>query len=67
MDCLDRTNITQTVLSNYIFTRLFFEEQRLFIDIKQFEKESNWIWWENGNALSLFNAGTNSLKSDILM
>jgi len=45
----------------------------LFLNLKEenlpkgIEKTMNYLWWENGHILSLLYAGTNSLKSDILM
>ena len=69
MDCLDRTNIVQSTIANFIVKKILLKERIECNENprKNIEKTINEIWWENGNALSFFNAGTNSLKSDILM
>lgn len=63
MDSLDRTNITQTVIAFHLFRQIL-KESLFGVEVERILKR---LWWENGNALSQFTAGTNSLKSDILM
>ena len=66
MDCLDRTNIVQSVISKDFIIKILKQENNYILH-DQFETALNYLWWKNGHLLSLSYAGTHSLKSDILM
>ncbi|KAI8640786.1 Endonuclease/exonuclease/phosphatase [Parasitella parasitica] len=64
MDCLDRTNLVQNViskkvLSSYIHHR--FKERR--INLERVISRHSHLWAENGDSLSRIYAGTGALKS----
>ncbi|OAC97711.1 hypothetical protein MUCCIDRAFT_116692, partial [Mucor lusitanicus CBS 277.49] len=64
MDCLDRTNLVQNVISkrvliNYVQDR--FKDRRIHLE-RVIAKHSH-LWAENGDSLSKIYAGTGALKS----
>lgn len=64
MDCLDRTNLVQNVISkrvliNYVQDR--FKDRRIHLD-RAIARHSH-LWAENGDSLSKIYAGTGALKS----
>ncbi|CAO0793176.1 unnamed protein product [Mucor circinelloides] len=64
MDCLDRTNLVQNVISkrvliNYVQDR--FKDRRIHLD-RVIARHSH-LWAENGDSLSKIYAGTGALKS----
>lgn len=54
LDCLDRTNLASYLICDYFHTQ---------IEIPKGHLKSLFI--ENGNAISLFNAGSNTLKNEL--
>ncbi|EDO16233.1 hypothetical protein Kpol_505p10 [Vanderwaltozyma polyspora DSM 70294] len=67
LDCLDRTNVAQQVISYYSF-RSFLEAFRLInptenIDDSEFITKLNILWADNGDQISQIYTGTNALKS----
>lgn len=61
LDCLDRTNLVQTILSSIVL-ELFFVQQGAVLS-PDVEMRHSTIWADNGDALSKIYAGTGALKS----
>lgn len=61
LDCLDRTNLTQTVISQMAL-ELFFAQQGTHIS-RDFWRIHSTLWADNGDILSKSYAGTGALKS----
>ncbi|KAG8525423.1 uncharacterized protein KY384_009067 [Bacidia gigantensis] len=61
LDCLDRTNLIQTILSQMAL-ELFFKHRRESISPDYWGRHSI-VWADNGDALSKIYAGTGALKS----
>ncbi|EJS42031.1 inp52p [Saccharomyces arboricola H-6] len=67
LDCLDRTNLVQQIISSIVF-KLFLEDFRLiepksFIDDSEFVQKENMLWANHGDQISQIYTGTNALKS----
>ncbi|CAI4811209.1 CIC_collapsed_G0051690.mRNA.1.CDS.1 [Saccharomyces cerevisiae] len=67
LDCLDRTNLAQQIISLAAF-RTFLEDFRLigsnsFIDDDDFVSKHNTLWADHGDQISQIYTGTNALKS----
>jgi len=65
MDCLDRTNVTQSAVAGQIIQRQL-EQLGLSIDLHSDPRTSwfNTLWADNGDAISKQYAGTAALKGD---
>ncbi|KAK9585241.1 Inositol-1,4,5-trisphosphate 5-phosphatase 1 [Aspergillus fumigatus] len=61
LDCLDRTNLVQTIISTMALES-FFRQQGAHIDPELWLRHST-LWADNGDALSRIYAGTGALKS----
>ncbi|KAL9060328.1 MAG: hypothetical protein Q9162_000732 [Coniocarpon cinnabarinum] len=61
LDCLDRTNLIQTIISRMAFEA--FLSQRGERITGEFNARHGTLWADNGDALSRIYAGTNALKS----
>ncbi|GFF56306.1 SacI domain and endonuclease/exonuclease/phosphatase family protein [Aspergillus udagawae] len=61
LDCLDRTNLVQTIIS-MMALESFFHQQGAHIDPELRLRHST-LWADNGDALSRIYAGTGALKS----
>ncbi|KAJ1979863.1 Phosphoinositide phosphatase sac1 [Dimargaris xerosporica] len=69
MDCLDRTNVVQSVISRFVLTQMFRERQVLephenIDDFVALESMLRNIWADNANAISTAYSGTGALKTD---
>ncbi|KAG4100035.1 hypothetical protein H8356DRAFT_988502 [Neocallimastix lanati (nom. inval.)] len=69
MDCLDRTNVVQSVLARRSLNLQLRESgvlgpQQKVEEDKSFINKFNNIWADNANAMSLQYSGTNALKTD---
>ncbi len=72
IDCLDRTNVIQSVLARQVLhkvlNKLDFEDvptgEVFEVFLCDFEKKYKEIWADNGDSLSNAYAGTNALKGD---
>lgn len=61
LDCLDRTNLVQTILSSGALESFFHQQgERLSSEI---ERRHSTLWADNGDALSRIYAGTGAIKS----
>ncbi|ELQ76659.1 Inositol-1,4,5-triphosphate 5-phosphatase (synaptojanin), INP51/INP52/INP53 family [Trachipleistophora hominis] len=54
LDCLDRTNLASYLICDYYHTQMEIPKNHL-----------KTLFQENGNAISLFNAGSNALKNEL--
>ncbi|ELA47121.1 hypothetical protein VCUG_01394 [Vavraia culicis subsp. floridensis] len=54
LDCLDRTNLASYLICDYYHTQMEIPKDHL-----------KTLFQENGNAISLFNAGSNALKNEL--
>ncbi|KAI1942334.1 Inositol-1,4,5-trisphosphate 5-phosphatase 1 [Ophidiomyces ophidiicola] len=61
LDCLDRTNLVQTIIS-YIALERFYE-RTMGITMIEFDAVHSVLWADNGDMLSKIYAGTGALKS----
>lgn len=61
LDCLDRTNMIQQLISREALWK-FFEENNIDVDPEIWSRH-NIIWADNGDQLSQIYAGTNALKT----
>ena len=61
LDCLDRTNLVQTIISKMAL-EVFLSHKRLAANSDFFVRHSS-MWADNGDALSRIYAGTGALKS----
>lgn len=61
LDCLDRTNMIQQLISREALS-MFFEYYDIHVDPEVWSKH-NIIWADNGDQLSQIYAGTNALKT----
>ena len=75
MDCLDRTNVSQSVFGRYILHKILYELKLLneepnkdpFQKFKpNFEKIFKLMWADHGDYISLAYSGTGALKSDFV-
>jgi hypothetical protein len=69
IDCLDRTNVVESVFGRHVITKQLRElglisESEQITDFKHLEFVFKNTWADNGDALSYLYAGTGSLKSD---
>lgn len=70
VDCLDRTNVVQSVFSRYVLNIILFRlglqqnPQSGLTTLHEFEKVFKVVWANNGDAISKTYAGTNALKGD---
>lgn len=67
LDCLDRTNLVQQMVSLCAF-RIFLEDfemisSKSFIDEEDFVNKHNALWADHGDQVSQIYTGTNALKS----
>lgn len=62
LDCLDRTNLVQTIISQIAF-ELFLEQRREPRPTSDFWARHGILWADNGDELSKIYAGTGALKS----
>ncbi|PIA90510.1 Inositol-1,4,5-trisphosphate 5-phosphatase 1 [Cercospora beticola] len=62
LDCLDRTNLVQTIISQIAF-EIFLEQQGEHRPTSDFWARHGMLWADNGDALSKIYAGTGALKS----
>lgn len=64
LDCLDRTNLIQQVLCQYVLENILKNQQpgnRL--SVEEMSLRHNTLWADNGDAISQIYTGTNALKS----
>lgn len=75
IDCLDRTNVCQSVLARKSLHRILFEStlsedeqnENAFPRFKEvIENQFNMLWGDHGDSLSLAYSGTPALKSDFV-
>lgn len=69
MDCLDRTNVVQSMLGRYIITRMLIDlgmlrEGELCEDDRAFEHLFRNMWADNADIVSKSYSGTGALKTD---
>ncbi|KAG0209131.1 hypothetical protein BGX33_005829 [Mortierella sp. NVP41] len=69
MDCLDRTNVVQSVVSRWVLNRQLREIGILSPDEKfelfdQFESDFRNVWADNADVISCAYSGTGALKTD---
>ncbi|KAF2103494.1 hypothetical protein NA57DRAFT_53012 [Rhizodiscina lignyota] len=69
MDCLDRTNVVQSMLGRYIITRMlidlgYLREGELCEDDAAFENLFRNMWADNADVVSKSYSGTGALKTD---
>jgi endonuclease/exonuclease/phosphatase family metal-dependent hydrolase len=62
MDCLDRTNVVQTTLSEMML-EIFLTQQGEQKPLSDFWARHNMLWADNGDTLSKIYTGTGALKS----
>ncbi|CCE61968.1 hypothetical protein TPHA_0B02960 [Tetrapisispora phaffii CBS 4417] len=67
LDCLDRTNLVQQMLSLTVF-KLFLEDFQLinskdYVEDTDFASKHNALWADHGDQISQIYTGTNALKS----
>ncbi|CCF58173.1 hypothetical protein KAFR_0E00190 [Kazachstania africana CBS 2517] len=69
MDCLDRTNVVQSVLAHWVLQKMF-ETSHVAIENQPWELDSNLLtifqnlWADNADAVSISYSGTGALKTD---
>ncbi|WEW60113.1 Inositol-1,4,5-trisphosphate 5-phosphatase 1 [Emydomyces testavorans] len=61
LDCLDRTNLVQTMISHMVLQRFFMQNNGTPTD--EFWMRHSTLWADNGDNLSKIYAGTGALKS----
>ncbi len=69
MDCLDRTNVVQSMLARYTLNRIFHDvgilpRHQTFKDDNAFELLFRNIWADNADVVSKSYSGTGALKTD---
>lgn len=69
MDCLDRTNVVQSVLARVVLTRQLqsvgiLRPRELVEDVEGFERVFKNVWADNADAVSTLYSGTGALKTD---
>ncbi|KAF9586399.1 hypothetical protein BGW38_005676 [Lunasporangiospora selenospora] len=69
MDCLDRTNVVQSVVSRWVLNRQLQEvgilaPNELFETSEQFEPLFRTVWADNADVVSCAYSGTGALKTD---
>ncbi|KAJ1653278.1 Phosphoinositide phosphatase sac1 [Dispira simplex] len=69
MDCLDRTNVVQSVIARFFLTKVFRELQVLephenIDDFMALENTMRNVWANNADAVSRMYSGTGALKTD---
>ncbi|KAG0350434.1 hypothetical protein BG005_010051 [Podila minutissima] len=69
MDCLDRTNVVQSVVSRWVLNRQLREigvlgADEKFENFEQFESLFRNVWADNADAVSCAYSGTGALKTD---
>ncbi|KAF2436756.1 hypothetical protein EJ08DRAFT_623053 [Tothia fuscella] len=69
MDCLDRTNVVQSMLARYILTRMLIDlgvlhEGEVASDDRAFEHLFRNVWADNADVVSKSYSGTGALKTD---
>ncbi|QDS69033.1 hypothetical protein FKW77_009688 [Venturia effusa] len=69
MDCLDRTNVVQSMLGRYILTRMLIDlgllrEGEYASDDQAFEHLFRNVWADNADVVSKSYSGTGALKTD---
>ena len=66
MDCLDRTNVVQSAIAQYVLSEQLTQALGTPVDL-QSSSETTWfnaLWADNGDAVSRAYAGTAALKGD---
>ncbi|ODV59760.1 uncharacterized protein ASCRUDRAFT_36782, partial [Ascoidea rubescens DSM 1968] len=63
LDCLDRTNLIQQVISNAILDMILDDYKLVLPSEFDFFKKHNVLWADNGDQISQIYTGTNALKS----
>lgn len=67
LDCLDRTNVIQSIISHMVLKRIFLQaEDTVFsnqMSHPSFSSKFNAAWADNGDSLSFLYTGTGALKS----
>lgn len=69
LDCLDRTNLIEQVISQFIFGNILktylagSSAYRLGYGLEEFTVQHNSLWADHGDAISQIYTGTNALKS----
>ncbi|KAF9762975.1 Phosphoinositide phosphatase SAC7 [Nosema granulosis] len=64
IDCLDRTNLCQFIISHYMLEKMLLEIG--IINSQEIANMHRSMWYNNGNNLSLQYAGTSALKSYVV-
>ncbi|CAJ0761633.1 5962_t:CDS:10 [Entrophospora sp. SA101] len=64
VDCLDRTNIVQTVISKTVLSTYLHEIECVTHSLESLNSRHSHLWAENGDSLSKIYAGTGALKSE---
>ncbi|KAJ1903848.1 Phosphoinositide phosphatase sac1, partial [Tieghemiomyces parasiticus] len=69
MDCLDRTNVVQSVIARYTLTRVFrelgvLETHENIDDFMPLETMLRNVWADHADAISIVYSGTGALKTD---
>lgn len=62
LDCLDRTNVAQEIISKIVFM-LFLEQQGEPMPMSDFWARHGMLWADNGDALAKIYTGTGALKT----
>ncbi|KAI9298428.1 hypothetical protein K502DRAFT_311669 [Neoconidiobolus thromboides FSU 785] len=67
MDCLDRTNVVQSILAKTVLTQQL-QTLGIFQQIENYNEQFNYIyrnlWADHANAISIVYSGTGALKTD---
>ncbi|GBB91089.1 hypothetical protein RclHR1_01820018 [Rhizophagus clarus] len=63
VDCLDRTNVVQTVVSKTVLD-IYLRQIESIYDTESLFSRHSYLWAENGDSLSKIYAGTGALKSE---
>lgn len=67
LDCLDRTNLIQQVISQFVLKNILSSESSKIsisnLQIESIINKHNFLWADNGDAVSQIYTGTNALKS----
>lgn len=61
LDCLDRTNLVQTIISSAVLESFLHQQGGRMIS--EFDRRHSTLWADNGDALSKIYAGTGAIKS----
>ncbi|RKP39452.1 SacI homology domain-containing protein [Dimargaris cristalligena] len=69
MDCLDRTNVVQSVVARFVLTKLFrelnvLEPHENIDDFVPLETMLRNVWADHADAISIMYSGTGALKTD---